>query len=102
MKRSITVAFWVLLGLLAITAVLAIATFKYGAVCFWAALFAALGQTVLAALAWWGLRLARQQAALVDEAEAEANVKFTPPAVQTAVAPSGYPVDARFAIFPAA
>ncbi len=78
MKRSITVAFWVLLGLLAITAVLAIATFKYGAVCFWAALFAALGQTVLAALAWWGLRLARQQAALVDEAEAEANVKFTP------------------------
>jgi regulator of protease activity HflC (stomatin/prohibitin superfamily) len=66
------------MGMLAITAVLAIATFKYGAVCFWAAMFAALGQTVLAALAWWGLRLARQQAALVDEAEAEANVKFTP------------------------
>ncbi|MDA8376865.1 MAG: SPFH domain-containing protein [Planctomycetia bacterium] len=78
MKRSITVAFWVLMGLLAVTAVLAIAALKYGAVCFWAAMFAALGQTVLAALAWWGLRLARQQAALVDEAEAEANVKFTP------------------------
>ena len=78
MKRSITVAFWVLMGLLLVTAALAIATFKYGAVCFWAAMFAALGQTVLAFLAWWGLRLARQQAALVDEAEAEANVKFTP------------------------
>ena len=66
------------MGLLAVTAALAIATFKYGAVCFWAAMFAALGQTFLAFLAWWGLRLARQQAALVDEAEAEANVKFTP------------------------
>jgi regulator of protease activity HflC (stomatin/prohibitin superfamily) len=66
------------MGLLLVTAALAIATFKYGAVCFWAAMFAALGQTVLAFLAWWGLRLARQQAALVDEAEAEANVKFTP------------------------
>lgn len=62
MKRSITVAFWVLIGLLTITAALAIATFKYGAVCFWAAMFAALGQSVLAFLAWWGLRW-RQQAA---------------------------------------
>ncbi len=78
MKRSITIAFWVLMGLLAITAALAIAAMKYGTVVFWAALFAALGQTILAALAWWGLRLARQQAALVDEAEAESNVKFTP------------------------
>ncbi len=78
MKRSITVAFWVLMGLLVVTAALAIATFKYGAVCFWAAMLAALGQTVLAFLAWWGLRLARQQAALVDEAEAEAKVRFTP------------------------
>ena len=76
MKRAELVALWVWLGLLAITAVLGIAVAKYGAVCFWAGGIAAAAQTVLAFLAWWGLRLARQQAALVDEAQA--SVRFTP------------------------
>ena len=62
--------------MLLITAILFIAVAKYGAVCLWAGALAAAAQTILAALVWWGLRLARQQVALIDEAQAAA--RFTP------------------------
>ncbi len=76
MKRAETIALWVTAGLLLITAILCIAVAKYGAVCLWAGALAAAAQTILAALVWWGLRLARQQVALIDEAQAAA--RFTP------------------------
>jgi regulator of protease activity HflC (stomatin/prohibitin superfamily) len=75
-KKAQLIALWVWLGLMAITAVLGIAVYQYGTICFWAAAFAAGLQSLLAGLAWWGLKLARQQAALVEEAGAA--VKFTP------------------------
>lgn len=59
-----------------VTILLGIGAIMYGPVCFWAGALAACGQSLLAALAWWGLRLARQQAALVEEATATTH--FTP------------------------
>ncbi|HTV47569.1 MAG TPA: SPFH domain-containing protein [Phycisphaerae bacterium] len=76
MKKAQLIALWVWLGLMAITGVLGIAVYQYGTICFWAAAFAAGLQSLLAGLAWWGLRLARQQAAMVEEAGAA--TKFTP------------------------
>ena len=76
MKKSEIIALWVAVCLAIITVVLGLAVVKYGAVCFWAGMFGAGGQTLLAALAWWGLRLARQQASLVEEATA--TNRFTP------------------------
>src|SRR5271170_7831407 len=61
---------------MAVTGVLGIAVYQYGTICFWAAAFAAGLQSLLAGLAWWGLKLARQQSALVEEAGAA--TKFTP------------------------
>ncbi len=76
MKRAELVALWVAIGLLIITAILGIAVFQYETICFWAAALAAAGQTLLAFLAWWGLKLARQQRAMVDEVTTKS--KFTP------------------------
>ncbi|NNM88232.1 MAG: hypothetical protein HKL95_06905 [Phycisphaerae bacterium] len=81
MKRSELIAFWVWIALLAVTVFLGIGALKYGPVCFWAGALAALGQALLAAMAWWGLRLGREQAALVEEA--------TVPKHLTPVAPLG-------------
>lgn len=81
MKRAEIVAFWAWIALLAVAVFLGIGAIKYGPVCFWAGTLAALGQALLAALAWWGLRLARQQAALIEEA--------TAPKHLTPVAPLG-------------
>ncbi len=76
MKKSEIIALWVMVCLAIVTAILGLAVFKYGTVCFWAGLFGAGSQTLLAALAWWGLRLAGQQASLVEEATAAKS--FTP------------------------
>ena len=76
MKKAQLIALWVWLGLMAVTGVLGIAVYQYGTICFWAAAFAAGLQSLLAGLAWWGLKLARQQSALVEEAGAA--TKFTP------------------------
>jgi regulator of protease activity HflC (stomatin/prohibitin superfamily) len=81
LKRSELIAFWVWIALLAVTVFLTIGAIKYGPVCFWAGALAALGQALLAAMAWWGLRLGREQAALVEEA--------TVPKHLTPVAPLG-------------
>ncbi|GEM_PF-1072335 len=76
MKRAEVVALWVAIGLLIVTGILGIAVFQYETVCFWAAALAAAAQTLMAFLAWWGLRLTRQQRALVDEVTTKS--KFTP------------------------
>lgn len=76
MKRAETVALWVAVGLLIVTGILGIAVFQYETICFWAAALAAAVQTLMAFLAWWGLKLTRQQRALVDEATTKS--KFTP------------------------
>ncbi len=81
MKRAELIAFWVWIALLAVAVFLGIGAIKYGPVCFWAGTLAAVGQALLAALAWWGLRLARQQAALVEE--------VTRPKHLTPIAPLG-------------
>ena len=76
MKKAQIIALWVLFGLLLVTGVLLIGALKYGSVVFWAGMLAAAAQAVLAALAAWGLKLARQQAAMVEEATSAS--KFTP------------------------
>ena len=70
MKRAETVAMVAVVGLIVVGGVLmAGAIYGYyglgaGNVAFWAGSMAALGQAVIAGLAWWGIRLARQQAEL--------------------------------------
>lgn len=76
MKRAEVVALWVAIGLLIVTGILGIAVYQYETVCFWAAALAAAVQTLMAFLAWWGLKLTRQQRALVDEVTTKS--KFTP------------------------
>ncbi len=76
MKRAEVVALWVAIGLLIVTGILGIAVYQYGTICFWAAALAAAAQTVLGFLSWWGLKLTRQQRALV--AEVTTKSKFTP------------------------
>ncbi len=74
MKKSEIIALWVMVCLAIVTAVLGLAVYKYGTICFWAGMFSAGAQTLLAGLAWWGLRLARQQASLVDEVTAAKDI----------------------------
>jgi modulator of FtsH protease HflK len=65
-KHAERVAQIVFFTLLVIAGSLTYAVVEYHTISFWAGTFAAYMQTILVALAWWGLRLARQQQELRD------------------------------------